>query len=66
MPGVDGLFCCAGSSGHGFKLAPVVGEMMADLVAGGEAGNDDFEMFRFARFAEGRLGDGDYPHKILG
>ena len=66
LPGVDGLFCCAGSSGHGFKLAPAVGEMMADLVTGQEPDNDDIEMFRFARFARGELADGDYPHKILG
>ncbi|WIB13949.1 hypothetical protein DEJ36_12180 [Curtobacterium sp. MCPF17_052] len=25
-----------GSSGHGFKFAPVVGEMLADLATGGE------------------------------
>jgi len=65
LPGVEGLFCCAGSSGHGFKLAPAVGEMMADLVTGEEPG-DDIEMFRFGRFARGDLVDGDYPHKILG
>lgn len=38
----------AGFSGHGFKFAPVVGEIIADLV---EAGGTDWsiDMFRFAR-----------------
>jgi sarcosine oxidase subunit beta len=29
LPGVEGLYCAAGTSGHGFKLGPAVGEMMA-------------------------------------
>ncbi|MCC6223102.1 MAG: FAD-binding oxidoreductase [Thermoleophilia bacterium] len=35
--GVDGLVVVAGSSGHGFKLGPAVGEEVARLVATGEA-----------------------------
>jgi glycine/D-amino acid oxidase-like deaminating enzyme len=33
--GPAGLFTAAGLSGHGFKLAPAVGEMMAALITGG-------------------------------
>jgi glycine/D-amino acid oxidase-like deaminating enzyme len=42
----------AGFSGHGFKFAPVVGEILADLV---EKGRTDLpvDMFRFDRFAKG-------------
>lgn len=32
---VDGLLVCAGFSGHGFKISPAVGQVMADLVLGG-------------------------------
>jgi sarcosine oxidase subunit beta len=35
MPGVEGLFVSAGSSGHGFKTGPAVGEAMARLVMQG-------------------------------
>ncbi len=33
---VPGLYVAAGMSGHGFKLAPAVGEMMAALITGDE------------------------------
>ncbi len=35
--GVDGLVVVTGSSGHGFKLGPAVGEEVARLVTTGEA-----------------------------
>jgi len=34
VPGVRGLFVAAGTSGHGFKLAPALGGLAADLVLG--------------------------------
>jgi sarcosine oxidase len=39
----------AGFSGHGFKFAPVVGEILADLVTNGET-RHDIERFRLRRF----------------
>ncbi|MCH7824090.1 MAG: FAD-binding oxidoreductase [Acidobacteria bacterium] len=66
LPGIDNLYCCAGSSGHGFKLAPIVGEMMADLITTGKSDDDDINFFAFDRFARDELVDGGYPHKILG
>jgi glycine/D-amino acid oxidase-like deaminating enzyme len=33
-PGVDGLYLAVGFSGHGLKLAPAVGEAIADELAG--------------------------------
>ncbi len=35
-PGVDGLFIEFGTSGHGFKLAPSIGECVASMVVGKE------------------------------
>lgn len=34
VPGIAGLFVVAGTSGHGFKLAPGLGALAADLVQG--------------------------------
>jgi sarcosine oxidase len=40
-------------SGHGFKFAPVIGEILADLAVGGATGHD-IARFRLARFAGAR------------
>ncbi len=34
VPGIKGLFVAAGTSGHGFKLAAGMGQLVADLVIG--------------------------------
>jgi sarcosine oxidase subunit beta len=34
VTGLDGLYLASGFSGHGFMLAPAVGEIMANLIAG--------------------------------
>jgi sarcosine oxidase len=44
----------AGFSGHGFKFAPVIGEIMADISLEGGSPRWDLELFRLARFT-GRL-----------
>ena len=52
---VAGLWLCAGFSGHGYKISPAVGELMADLVTGGQQPGPevDHHDFRLERFAEG-------------
>src|SRR5205085_1153522 len=37
VPEVPGFFCAAGFSGHGFKLSPAIGKVMAEVVTGGKA-----------------------------
>ncbi len=37
LPGIDGLVVVAGSSGHGFKLGPAVGEAAVDLATSGSS-----------------------------
>ena len=37
VPGLEGLIVVAGTSGHGFKLGPAVGEELARLITTGEA-----------------------------
>ncbi len=51
-----GFYIAAGMSGHGFKLAPAVGEMMAELITGGRT-TVNRAPFAFDRFAAaGRRG----------
>lgn len=50
-PEADNVYIAAGFSGHGFKFASVVGEIMTDLALdGGEKYAGQLPMFRFARF----------------
>lgn len=49
-----GLHYCVGFSGHGFKLSPMVGVLMAELVADGKASTMDITPYRLERFAEGQ------------
>jgi len=61
---LDGLFICAGFSGHGFKISPAVGTLMADLLCDG-ASNDSAvvaEDFRLSRFDEGNPLVSSHPY----
>ncbi|HEX5948714.1 MAG TPA: FAD-dependent oxidoreductase [Actinomycetota bacterium] len=61
-----GVFVDAGTSGHGFKLAPALGRHVADLVVGDavDPGLRDFDPFRFASGTELPAGFG--RSRILG
>jgi len=50
-PEREGLVVAAGGSGHGFKFAPVVGEILAELVTHGQT-RHDITRFRLGRFDE--------------
>jgi sarcosine oxidase subunit beta len=66
MPGLEGFICAYGWSGSGFKMGPVVGEMIADLATGEKHCPIDPHIFRFERFAEGDLVKGRYEYGIIG
>lgn len=66
MPGYEGLFVCAGGSGHGFKLAPAVSVMMADMVLNGKTPQGDINLFSFSRFSTDKDVQGQYNFKIIG
>jgi sarcosine oxidase subunit beta len=51
----DGLYADFGWSGHGFKHAPVIGDILSDLVLTGGSGAYDLTPFRWSRFREGDL-----------
>jgi sarcosine oxidase subunit beta len=65
VPGIEGLFCAVGFSGHGFKLSPMIGVTMAELIAQGSATSLDITPLRFTRFAEGDLLTSSYRYRVL-
>jgi sarcosine oxidase subunit beta len=63
---IRGLYVAAGMSGHGFKLSPAVGRMMADLILRGRSDVADLQDFRFDRFAAAPHDDGGaFSHSYL-
>ena len=65
VPGVGGLYCAIGFSGHGFKLSPAIGKSVAELVVEGRARDVDLTPLRFTRFAEGDLLESSYRYRVL-
>jgi len=66
VPPGSGLYVCAGFSGHGFKLGPAVGLMVADLIEGVSEPPFAPRLFRYGRFAEGEPVRGQYEYSIVG
>ena len=61
-----GVFVDAGTSGHGFKLAPALGAHIADLVTGADA-DPGLEQFHPRRFERARTLDAGFGEaRILG
>ena len=65
VPGIEGLYCAIGFSGHGFKLAPSIGQVMSELVVHGEGRSFDLTPLRFTRFDEGDLLTSSYRYNVL-
>jgi len=49
LPGAPSIIVASPCSGHGFKFAPLIGEILADLATGGETAHD-ISRFRLGRF----------------
>jgi glycine/D-amino acid oxidase-like deaminating enzyme len=62
---VTGFYIAVGFSGHGFKLSPAVGDMMAKLIVDGKTPTDDVHAFRLSRFAEGKPIRGTYGDWLM-
>jgi glycine/D-amino acid oxidase-like deaminating enzyme len=62
---VKGFYLAVGFSGHGFKLSPAVGDMVAKLVVDGKQPKDDVHAFRLSRFAEGKPIRGTYGDWLM-
>jgi sarcosine oxidase, subunit beta len=52
--GYPGVYCLIGLSGHGFKLCPEFGRLMASLVVDGKFTDYDISIFKRARFGKGK------------
>jgi len=59
IPGHEGLFIATGFSGHGFKLAPTIGEGLAQLVMG-QTPRVPIDMYDMSRFSRGEPLHGAY------
>ena len=46
-PGADNVWLAGGGSGHGFKMAPAIGELVARLVLGAAEPDSQFSLRRF-------------------
>jgi sarcosine oxidase len=49
LPDAPNIIVASPCSGHGFKFAPVIGEILADLATAGRTGHD-ISRFRLGRF----------------
>lgn len=61
---VESLVVAAGFSGHGFKISPSVGTLVADLVVDGRSSVPEIPEtdFRLTRFADGELLRSPHPY----
>jgi sarcosine oxidase subunit beta len=53
LPQSEGLYSCAGFSGHGLMHGPAAGLVLAEEILDGRAHTIDIDPLRFGRFAEG-------------
>jgi sarcosine oxidase subunit beta len=66
LPGIEGGYCAVGFSGHGFKMSPMVGKLMAELIVDGKATALDIAPLRFARFEENDPVRTAYAYGVMG
>jgi sarcosine oxidase subunit beta len=66
LPGLEGAYCAVGFSGHGFKLSPVVGQLMAELIVDGKASTLDITPLRLGRFEENDPVKTPYAYGVMG
>ena len=60
--GLDGFYLACGLSGTGFKTSPAAGASLVELILDGKPKTVDITPFRFSRFAEGKLLEGEYGY----
>jgi len=54
LPNLEGFFCAFGMSGHGFKLSPMMGKAIAELVMYGESKEFNLDEYNYSRFEAGK------------
>jgi sarcosine oxidase subunit beta len=66
LPGAQGVYCAVGFSGHGFKMSPIVGQLMTELIVDGRAAALDISQLRLARFVEDDPVRTPYAYGVIG
>lgn len=59
---LKGFYLACGLSGTGFKTSPAAGASLVELILDGKPKTVDTTPFRFSRFAEGQLLEGEYGY----
>jgi sarcosine oxidase subunit beta len=62
---IDGFYVAGGFSGHGFKLSPMVGQCMAELITTGAATTIDIGPLRPGRYKDGEYFQSKYSRSPL-
>jgi len=66
LPGIEGAYCAVGFSGHGFKMSPIVGQLMSELIVDGKTSTLDIGPLRLARFDENDPVKTPYAYGVMG
>ena len=59
---LDGFYLACGLSGTGFKTSPAAGASLVELILDGKPRTVDITPFRFERFADGQLLEGEFGY----
>ena len=65
IDGIEGLYVAVGFSGHGFKLSPMVGQVMGDIILGQTSKSIDVSSLGADRFKDGRPMKSRYDMQVL-
>ena len=65
ISGIEGLYVAVGFSGHGFKLSPMIGQVMSEIILGQESEIVDVSSLGENRFKEGQLMQSRYDMQVL-
>ena len=65
IEGIEGLYVAVGFSGHGFKLSPMIGQVMSEIILGQESEIVDVSSLGENRFKEGQLMQSRYDMQVL-
>lgn len=65
VEGIEGLYLAIGFSGHGFKLSPMIGVVMSELITEGRATSIDISQLNLARFESGEYLRSRYTMQVL-
>jgi len=66
IPTLEGAYCAVGFSGHGFKMSPIVGQLMSELIVDGNASSLDIAPLRYTRFDENDPVTTPYSYGVMG